>query len=110
MPPVQPHPRSEVPQAPPTGTYGANATSPFYKCISVWLCYMYSARANTHCLFHLQGTHLNVSHHEYVAQQQSQCNYNKHKLFGVRQLQLYFSNVFYYYYIPTICFGPYGPS
>jgi hypothetical protein len=31
--------------------------------------------------------------------------------FGVRQSQLYFSNVFYYYYyIPTTCFGPYGPS
>jgi hypothetical protein len=34
-----------------------------------------------------------------------------YSLFGFRQSQLYFSNVFcYYYYIPTACFGPYGPS
>jgi hypothetical protein len=35
---------------------------------------------------------------------------HSYKLFGVRQSQLYFSNVFNYYYIPTTCFGPYGPS
>jgi hypothetical protein len=30
--------------------------------------------------------------------------------FGFRQEQLYFSNVlYYYYYIPTTCFVPYGP-
>jgi hypothetical protein len=34
-------------------------------------------------------------------------NYN---LFWVNQSQLYFSNVFYYYYIHTTCFGPYGSS
>jgi hypothetical protein len=34
-----------------------------------------------------------------------------YNLFGFRRSQLYFSNVFYYYYyIPTTCFGPYGPS
>jgi hypothetical protein len=40
--------------------------------------------------------------------QNSNCHYN---LFGFHQSQLYFSNAFYYYYyIPTTCFGPYGPS
>jgi hypothetical protein len=29
---------------------------------------------------------------------------------GCCQLQQYLSIVFYYYYIPTTCFGPYGPS
>jgi hypothetical protein len=29
---------------------------------------------------------------------------------GRRQSQLHFSIIFYCYYIPTTCFGPYGPS
>jgi hypothetical protein len=30
--------------------------------------------------------------------------------FRAPSIQQYFSIVFYYYYIPTTCFGPYGPS
>jgi hypothetical protein len=35
---------------------------------------------------------------------------SRNNLWGCCQSQQYFSECFHYYFIPTICFGPYGPS
>jgi hypothetical protein len=48
--------------------------------------------------------------HSFLFLRVASCWVYHYNVFGFRQSKLYFSNVFYYYYyIPTKCFGPFGP-